>query len=215
MKLVRLLCRIGNGLLGLISSLTPLGRPAPYSARVIFLKAKEIQPTRPPKAASPRLATTVLHLTGLTTLIMAPTFLSFTLEEKKKKKNTLNLIILTAPGVVFVILRLTGRARESRGSEEKWCKSLVRSQIFPEPGLICSGLWWCLCGCGWIKYLKPAFITAYARKRERDVQYLSLTVHISQPHICLGSQHTADPITCNTHFSLSHSQSLSKLPTYY
>ena len=54
---------------------------------------------------------------------MAPTFLGFTLEEKekkrkkKKKKTSLNLIILTAPGVVFVILRLTGRARESRGCE--------------------------------------------------------------------------------------------------
>lgn len=106
--------------------LNPVGTPAPYTAKVISLKAKEIQPTRTPKAPlrrSRRLLHSMLHLTGLTTLIKAPTFLSLTLEEKKKQKrnNSVNFIILTAPGVVFVILRLTGRPRESWETEEKLC----------------------------------------------------------------------------------------------
>lgn len=116
--------------------LNPLGGPAPYAAKVIFLKAKKIQPTRPPKAScgcSHRLLHSAIHLPGLTTLIMPPTFLRFHLgeKEKRKKKTSLNLIILTAPGVVFVILWLTGRARERRGSEEKRCKSAPR----PEPDI--------------------------------------------------------------------------------
>lgn len=65
--------------------LNPVGRPAPYTAKVISLKAKEIQPTRPPKAPlrfSQRLLYSALHLTGLTTLIMSPTFLGFTSEKE-------------------------------------------------------------------------------------------------------------------------------------
>lgn len=103
--------------------LNPLGRPAPYTAKVISLKAKEIQPTRPPKApfefaptASPRLACYTLRASPhrLDNSHYGSNFSRLHLGGK----NSLNLIILTAPGVVFVILRLTGRARErSRGSK--------------------------------------------------------------------------------------------------
>lgn len=161
--------------------LNPLGRPAPYTAKVISLKATKIQPTRPPKAScscSHRLLYSALHLPGLTTLIMAPTFLGFTLE-KQKQKNSLNLIILTAPGVVFVILRLNGRARERWGSEEKWCKSLP----CPEPD-IHSQFWFAsgsddVCGCGRIislsKISQIGHYYSYTRKPYTSYHWQSIS----------------------------------------
>ena len=78
-----------------------MGRPAPYTAKVISLKAKELQPPGPrrrPLRFSHHLRYSVLHLTGLTTLIMAPTFLSFALEKKKGKEKLSQLDHCDSPG---------------------------------------------------------------------------------------------------------------------
>lgn len=84
-------------------SLNPLGRPAPYTAKVISLKAKEIQPTRPPKAPFALLPPPAILYASPHRLDNSHYGSNFS-RLHLGGKNSLNLIILTALGVVFVIL---------------------------------------------------------------------------------------------------------------
>lgn len=60
----------------------------------------------------------------------------------------------------------------------------------------------------WLKYCWEMFTVVIA---DIPSPHVEESVH----RLCLGNHQSADPITCNTHFSLSHSQSLSKLGTHY
>lgn len=119
MKLVRVLCSIGNGLLGL-SPPKPSGQTCSLHCQGNLFKGQGDPAHQAPKgtlALLPPPAALSASPHRLDNSHYGSNFSRLHLGEKKKL--SLNLIILTGPGVVFVILRLTGRARESRGSEEK------------------------------------------------------------------------------------------------
>lgn len=177
MKLVRVPCSIGNRLVGL-SLYNPLSRTSSYTAKVISLKAKEIQPTKPPKAplcCSRCLLSSLLLFTGLTTLIMAPTFLEFTSKEKKREKKTLNVIIQTATGVVFVIIWLNGGEGERLGFGRKTVGTVLSSisKVWKASGS--EGF----CFSQQLKYLKSAISDAYPGQRNNTNHWQ----HISESHL--------------------------------
>lgn len=182
-------------------TLNPLGRPAPYTAKVISLKAKEI---RPPKALLLFACCWTLHLTSHAWQfsLWLQLFYASPWRERKREKDLSRCDHSDSPGCCICHPLTNWRRSRVQGNLRR---NDVKLSKAPE-------LWW----CGQIKY----FQSAYAGK---SLEYLSLTVHLFmlknqlRVHnlICLGNQQTADPITCNPHFSLSHFHSLPKLATYY
>lgn len=170
--------------------LNPVGTPAPYTTKVISLKAKEIQPTRPPEAPS-RCSLRSLHsalpLTGLTTLIKAPTFLSLTLEEKKKQLSELHHSDSLGCCICHPPTNYTS-SRELRNWGE-----IMLSLTCPEPD-IWSQLWSASGSDGVHGYGsdKISHITHYYCICYKPLQYLSLTVQLFVPLVSwkTSSQYT-------------------------
>lgn len=113
MKLARRPCSIGNRLVGL-SFYNPSSRTSRY-ARVISLKPREMQPTGPPEGDP-----LCFFLFSVQPWQLSLWLLLFQVSPQRNEGRTLNMIIRTARGVVFVIIWLNGGACKRLGFGKKW-----------------------------------------------------------------------------------------------